>query len=71
MRKFAMKNILVKIKNKIRGIIKRFTGIDELNQRVSRLEETITNMDVGLQVENGLRYLDRIRSTTLIDEKEK
>ncbi len=66
-----MKNLLSKIKQMIKKKLKKIIGVDELNQRIARLEEITTNMDIGLQVDNGLRYLEHIRSTTIKSDKDK
>jgi hypothetical protein len=66
-----MKNILFKIKSRIKGKLRKIMGIEDLNRRMAQLEEITTNMDIGMQVENGLRYLKHIQSTSIADNTNK
>jgi hypothetical protein len=66
-----MKKFLRSCKSSIRSFLKKVIGINELDRRITRLEEITTNMDIGMQVENGLRYLEHIQSTAIIDKDSK
>jgi len=64
-----MKKILKNAKSKIKSTIKKLLGIERLERRIIQLEERVINIDVGMQVDQGLRYLEQIKST-LISEAE-
>lgn len=68
-----MRHLMSRIKLKFKKMIKRLLGIEALDRRISRLEENgtkLTNTEITAQIENGLRYINLIRTTHIIHDHE-
>lgn len=62
-----MRKILSKIKLFIKSIIQKILGTKEIKKKISSLEEVTTNIDVHMQMQYGLNYLDKIKYNLIVE----
>lgn len=62
-----MKKFLSKTKLFIKAVIQKILGTKEIKKRISVLEEVTTNIDVHMQMQYGLNYLDKIKYNLIVE----